>query len=62
MLYATDAAWTLTTLIDDKTPWLASSIVYHDRTAARETEIKLRLFKQNGGTLHLCHDIETVSL
>jgi glyoxylase-like metal-dependent hydrolase (beta-lactamase superfamily II) len=55
-LYATDAAWTMTALIEDRTPALARGVVFHDRAAGRQTEDKLRQFMRAGGTVHLCHD------
>ena len=58
VIYATDAAWTREALIEDKTPWLSSAIVFHDRAAGGDSQRLLRAFAEQGGQIHLCHDVE----
>ena len=58
VIYATDAAWTREALIEDKTPWLSSAIVFHDRAAGGDNQRLLRAFAEQGGQIHLCHDVE----
>lgn len=58
-LYATDAAWTMKSLTEDRTPALARGVVFHDRGAGKLTEDKLRGFIRAGGVVQLCHDRET---
>lgn len=58
-LYATDAAWTTRALRDNRTPALSRRIVFDDCGAGTRTEDKLRQFIREGGTVHLCHDLET---
>ena len=58
VIYATDAAWTREALIEDKTPWLSSAIVFDDRAAGRDSQRLLRAFAAEGGKIHLCHDVE----
>jgi glyoxylase-like metal-dependent hydrolase (beta-lactamase superfamily II) len=57
-LYATDAAWTMTALREDRTPAFARGVVFHDRNSGRQTEGRLRQFMRAGGTIQLCHDWE----
>ena len=61
VLYATDAAWTMKALALDKTPWISSKVVFHDRKAGLQTQAELREFQRCGGRIHLCHDIEEAS-
>jgi glyoxylase-like metal-dependent hydrolase (beta-lactamase superfamily II) len=58
VIYATDAAWTREALMQDKTPWLSSAIVFDDRAAGRDSQRLLRAFAEQGGKIHLCHDVE----
>lgn len=59
-LYATDAAWTMTALLEDRTPAIARNVVFHDPAAGQRTEARLRGFVRSGGSLQLCHDWEAV--
>jgi len=58
VIYATDAAWTCEALMQDKTPWLSSAIVFDDIGAGRDSQRLLRAFAEQGGKIHLCHDVE----
>ena len=58
VIYATDAAWTSEALMQDRTPFLSSAIVFDERRAGKQTQGLLREFARQGGRIHLCHDIE----
>jgi glyoxylase-like metal-dependent hydrolase (beta-lactamase superfamily II) len=58
VIYATDAAWTREALMQDRTPWISSAIVFDDRTVGRDSQRLLRTFAEQGGKIHLCHDVE----
>ncbi|MCG2631302.1 MBL fold metallo-hydrolase [Bradyrhizobium sp. WYCCWR 13023] len=58
VIYATDAAWTREALMQDKTPWISSAIVFDDRDAGRDSQRLLRAFAGQGGKVHLCHDVD----
>jgi glyoxylase-like metal-dependent hydrolase (beta-lactamase superfamily II) len=58
VVYATDAAWTREALMQDATPWISSAVVFDDRRAGRVSQSLLREFGRQGGTIHLCHDVE----
>ncbi len=58
VIYAADAAWTHEALMQDKTPWLSSTIVFDDRGAGRDSQRLLRAFAEQGGQVRLCHDVE----
>lgn len=58
VIYATDAAWTREALMQDRTPWISSAIVFDDRGAGRDSQRLLRAFAEQGGQIHLCHDVE----
>ena len=51
VLYATDATWTTVALMQDRTPFLSSAIVFDDRRAGRRTESILREFARQGGRI-----------
>lgn len=57
-LYATDAAWSLRALSEDRTSALSRAIVFDDRAAGLRTEVRLRSFLQQGGAVQLCHDLD----
>jgi glyoxylase-like metal-dependent hydrolase (beta-lactamase superfamily II) len=58
IIYATDAAWTTQSLLEDRTPWISSAVVFDDRSAGRKTQELLREFRRRGGRILLCHDVE----
>lgn len=58
IIYATDAAWTLAALEQDRTPAISSAVVFDDRRAGWQTQQRLREFQRQGGRILLCHDIE----
>jgi glyoxylase-like metal-dependent hydrolase (beta-lactamase superfamily II) len=58
VIYATDAAWTREALMQDKTPWISSAIVFDDVGPGRDSQRLLRAFAEQGGQIHLCHDVE----
>ena len=56
--YATDVAWTMRALLDDRTPDLSRAIVFADRDAGRRSAALVRRFHEQGGITTLCHDVE----
>lgn len=58
VIYATDAAWTLAALEQDRTPAVSSAVVFDDRRAGWQTQQRLREFQRQGGRILLCHDVE----
>jgi Zn-dependent hydrolases, including glyoxylases len=56
LLYATDAAWTLAGLRDDRETRLAVAAVSDDVRRSRATAEALRGFIAGGGRVALCHD------
>ncbi|MBR0687694.1 MBL fold metallo-hydrolase [Bradyrhizobium manausense] len=58
VIYATDVAWTREALMQDKTPWISRAVVFDDISAGRDSQRLLRAFAEQGGRIHLCHDVE----
>jgi glyoxylase-like metal-dependent hydrolase (beta-lactamase superfamily II) len=55
-LYATDAAWSMEALLEDRTPAISRKLVFADSQAGRRTERSIRAFASAGGKILLCHD------
>ena len=55
-LYATDAAWSMKALLEDRTPAVSRKVVFDDPESGRRTERRIRDFANAGGKVLLCHD------
>ncbi|WP_296817419.1 MBL fold metallo-hydrolase [Brevundimonas sp.] len=55
VLYAADAQWMMAAF-DDRAPGLPASLVAEDLAAARDTDGRIRRFREAGGRVVLCHD------
>ncbi|SLN37599.1 MBL fold metallo-hydrolase [Roseisalinus antarcticus] len=56
LLYATDTAWTMPGLMEDRETRLAVAAVADDRRAAARSAARVRRFAEDGGRVVLCHD------
>jgi glyoxylase-like metal-dependent hydrolase (beta-lactamase superfamily II) len=58
LLYAGDAEWLRSAVIEQRPPGAPAAWIVHDRAAARETAQRLAAFERAGGELVFCHDPE----
>lgn len=56
LLYAVDAAWSRTALLQNRAPGWPASLVAADQRAEQESAARLRHFCARGGTVALCHE------
>ena len=55
-LYATDAQWLLQAVAENRMPGFPASRLYHDPSAAMQTNERIAAFMNDGGSVMLCHD------
>ncbi|TGQ12045.1 MULTISPECIES: MBL fold metallo-hydrolase [unclassified Mesorhizobium] len=56
LLYAVDAQWLLTALIENRTPGFPATLIAEEAAAIEPTSAMLRRFLSTGGEVMLCHD------
>ncbi|RWL41650.1 MAG: MBL fold metallo-hydrolase [Mesorhizobium sp.] len=56
LLYAVDAQWLLTALIENRAPGFPATLIAEDAAAIEPTSAMLRRFLASGGEVMLCHD------